>query len=128
MAEPDEVTVFRGVHSQHPALAEARIGKAVPGNANGTVTTEQHNDGGYSDQSPYTSWTTRREAAEYYACRRKGGQGVILTRTVKRAELIASPDRMDEGEVFLKGEVVGAQVEEIPGTGPVWPINAPNGE
>jgi hypothetical protein len=120
LADPNDVTIYRGVHSQHPALAEARAGKALPGHVNGIVTPEQHNDGGFSDESPYTSWTTRREVAEYYACRRSGGYGVILIKTVKRAELIPSPDRMGEGEVFLQGEVAGAQVEEIPGTGPVW--------
>jgi hypothetical protein len=76
LAGQDEVTIYRGVHCHHPALAEALAGKAVPGNVNGTVTPEQHNDGGYSDQSPYTSWTTRREVAEYYAQRRSGGNGV----------------------------------------------------
>jgi hypothetical protein len=119
LAGQDEVTVYRGVHSQHPVLAEARAGKAVPGKMNGTITPEQHNDGGYSDQSPYTSWTTRREVAEYYASRRSGGNGVILTKTVKRAELVASPDRMGEGEVFLLDQVADCQVEEIPGKGPL---------
>lgn len=119
MATKDEVTIYRGVHCQHPALPEARAGKAIPGNVNGTVTPEQHNDGGYSDQSPYTSWTTRKEVADYYARRRTGGDGVILTKTVERTELVASPDRMNEGKVFLRGVVVGCQVEEVPGTGPL---------
>ena len=81
----EEVTIYRGVHCQHPARGEALEGRAVPGNVNGTVTPEQHNDGGYSDQRPYTSWTTRKEVADYYARRRLGGQGVILTKTVKRS-------------------------------------------
>jgi hypothetical protein len=59
-------------------------------------------------------------AAEYYACRRSGGHGVILTKTVKRTELVLSPDRMGEGELFLRGEVAGSHVEEVPGTGPLW--------
>lgn len=120
MAGQDDVTIYRGVHSQHPVLAEALAGKAVPGNVNGAVTPDQHNDGGYSDQSPFTSWTTRREVAEYYARRRSGGHGVILAKVVKPHELIPSPDRMGEGEVFLRGEVAGCQVEEVPGTGPLW--------
>ena len=118
MAAQEDVTIYRGVHCQHPALAEARTGRAVPGNGKGTVTPEQHNDGGYSDQSPYTSWTTRKEVADYYARRRSGGHGVILTKTVKRSELVPSPDRMNEGEVFLRDEVSDCQVEEVPGTGP----------
>jgi hypothetical protein len=119
LAGQEDVAIYRGVHSQHPALAEARAGKAVPGNVNGTVTPEQHNDGGYSDQSPYTSWTTSKKVAEYYACRRSGGHGVILAKTVRRADLVPSPDRMGEGEVFLRGEVAGSQVEELLGTGPL---------
>lgn len=119
MTVPEEVTIYRGVHGQHPARDAARRGRAVPGNFSGTVTAEQHNDGGYSDQSPYTSWTTRKEVADYYARRRSGGQGVILTRTVRRSELVPSPNRMSEGEVFLRGEVSGCQAEEEPGTGPL---------
>jgi hypothetical protein len=65
LAEPENVTIYRGVHSQHPVLAEALAGKAVPGNLNGKVTPEQHNDGGYSDQSPYTSWTTHKKGARW---------------------------------------------------------------
>jgi hypothetical protein len=107
LAAQDEVTIYRGVHCQHPVLPEALAGRAVPGNVNGAVTPEQHNDGGYSDQSPYTAWTIRKEVADYYARRRSGGHGVILTRTVPRLELIPSPDRMSEGEVFLRGEVAG---------------------
>jgi hypothetical protein len=114
----EEVTIYRGVHCWHPALAEARAGRVVPGNVNGTVTPQQHNDGGYSDQSPYTSWTTRKEVADYYARRHLGGYGVILTKTAKRTELVHSPDLMNEGEVFLHGAVGGCQVEEVLGTGP----------
>ena len=119
LAGKEEVTIYRGVHCQHPALDQARMGKAVPGNITGTVTPEQHNDGGFSDQSPYTSWTNRKEVADYYARRRSGGQGVILTKTVKHSELVPSPDRMNEGEVFFHGEVSDCLVEEMPGTGPL---------
>jgi hypothetical protein len=119
LAGQEEVTIYRGVHCQHPALAQARAGRAVPGNVNGIVTPEQHNDGGYSDQSPYTSWTTGKEVADYYARRRSGGHAVIFTKTVTRSELVSSPDRMGEGEVFLRGEVTGCQVEAVPGTGPL---------
>jgi hypothetical protein len=100
-------------------LVEALAGKAEPGNVNGTITPEQHNDGGFSDRSPYTSWTTRKHVADYYARRRSGGHGVIMTKTLKRSELVPSPDRMGEGEVFLGGAVAGCQVEEVPGTGPM---------
>jgi len=95
------------------------VGRAVPGNVNGAVTPKQHNAGGYSGQSPYTSWTTRKQTAEYYARRYTGGLGVILTKTVARTDLVASPDRAQEGEVLLRGPVLGCQVEEVPGTGPI---------
>jgi hypothetical protein len=119
LATEEEVTIYRGVHCQHPALAEARAGAALPGDVNGSVTPEQHNDGGYSERSPYTAWTTRKEVADYYARRRTGGSGVILTKTVRRSDLIPSPDTMNEGEVFLRGEVSGCVAEEVPGTGPL---------
>ena len=120
MAVEEELTIYRGVHCQHAKLEEARQGRAVPGDVNGTVTPEQHNAGSFSDLSPYTSWSTRKEVADYFARRRRGGNGVILTKTVRRSDLVASPDRTGEDEVLLKGEITDCQVEEVPGTGPLW--------
>jgi hypothetical protein len=115
----EHITIYRGVHCQHLDLPSAACGEANPGDPNGIVTPELHNGGGFSDQSPFTSWTTRRDVAEYYAKRRAGGKGIILTKSVEHTDLVPSPDSMNEGEVFLKGKVVGCSVEEIPGLGPL---------
>ncbi len=51
----DEGRVWRGVHSKHPALEAALNGDVVPGNINGKVTPEQHNELNLAADSPYTS-------------------------------------------------------------------------
>jgi hypothetical protein len=58
-------------------LADAKHGKLMPGMIRGSVTPEERNRGDVSDVSPYTSWTTERDIAEYNA-RRFGPGGVIL--------------------------------------------------
>jgi hypothetical protein len=59
--------VCRGVHARHPALAEALRGEVIPGDPNGAITPEQHNAGGYSAESPYTSWTHDFNVARDFA-------------------------------------------------------------
>ena len=121
LARPDaaEVTfLYRGVHAHHPALPDAMRGKIVPGNIHGAVTPEQHNRGNVSDLSPYTSWTTERDVAEYHA-RRFGPGGVILRLpSVGPEPHVASswepsPDIYEEHEILLRGSRTGATVELI---------------
>src|SRR5581483_8247315 len=80
-SEPD--LVYRGVHARHPALDAARQGTVVPGNEQGSVTAAEHNLGGYSADSPFTSWTHDVEVARAYA-NSTGHGGVILKLPVGR--------------------------------------------
>jgi hypothetical protein len=110
--------IYRGVHAYHPALADAMLGKAVPGDIRGTVSPKDHNKGGVSGASPYTSWTTDREVAEYHA-RLFGPGGVVLQfpgggpgpGDAWRWE--PSPDEFEEQEVLLHGARSGATVIRI---------------
>jgi len=108
--------LFRGVHARHPALAEALRGRAVPGDIRGRVTPEEHNRGDVSDVSPYTSWTTERDVAEYHA-RSFGPGGVILILSSAGPEpndawaWERSPDIFEEQEILLRGPRSGATVE-----------------
>lgn len=112
----NETVLYRGVHALHPALANAKRGKVVPGDIHGSVTPEEHNRGGASDASPYTSWTMDREAAEYHA-RRFGPGGVILRLPTIGPEAHdawsweRSPDIFEEEEILLRGARSGATVE-----------------
>lgn len=108
--------IYRGVHAKHPALPDAIQGRAVPANPNGTVTPEQHNLGGYSADSPFTSWTHSYEVALHHAT--KHGPGGVILRVPQGApppnagwSWEASPDAWGfEEEVLLKGARDGATV------------------
>jgi hypothetical protein len=73
--------LYRGVHFGHPARAAALNGVVVPGDINGTVSPEQHNRGGWSAVSPYTSWTPSEALAKTYACSVKGPGTLLRVRT-----------------------------------------------
>jgi hypothetical protein len=111
-----EYFLYRGVHANHPALADAMEGRIMPGMIHGSVSPEQHNRGNVSDISPYTSWTAEREVAEYNA-RRFGPGGVILILPSAGPEphdewsWEPSPDIFDEQEILLRGRRGGATVE-----------------
>jgi len=68
---------FRGVHARHPALSDALLGVVKPANSLGSVTATEHNRGGVSGISPFTSWTTEFGIALGYAMG-EGSGGVIL--------------------------------------------------
>jgi hypothetical protein len=51
----------------HPEIKAARLGSAIPGNVNGTVTAEAHNLGGVAADSPFTSWTRDLSTAVLHA-------------------------------------------------------------
>jgi hypothetical protein len=90
----------------------------VPGDILGTVTPEDHNRGGVSARSPYTSWTTERKAAEIHA-RKFGSEGVLLVLPVGAPQPDDSwswewsPDPYGEQEVLLRGVRTGATVIAI---------------
>jgi RHS repeat-associated protein len=107
--------LYRGVHAGHPALGDAMNGTVVPGNVNGTISAELHNEGGWSHISPYTSWTRDLSTAQGFA-NEYGPGGVIL-----RFETGAPPpgaawrwefsgDGFFESEVLLRGIRTGANV------------------
>jgi hypothetical protein len=107
---------YRGIHARHPALAAAREGIVAPGDPNGTVTPEEHNLGGASANSPFTSWTRNRNTARRYAL--SSGPGGVILRVPVGAPTSGdswswewSPDRYFEGEVLLRGSRSGATVE-----------------
>lgn len=66
--------LYRGVPANHPTYKVALQGRAVPGNPNGTVTPEEHNEGGKGADSPFISFTANYQIALRYA----GSGGVIL--------------------------------------------------
>jgi hypothetical protein len=120
-AQPAPVSarfLYRGVHAAHPALDQARRGVVLPGNSFGDVTPLEHNKGGISEASQFTSWTYEREVAEFHACK-FGPGGVVLELlhdTPNPGDLWAweaSPDLFDEQEVLLRGIRTGATVIPI---------------
>lgn len=110
--------LYRGVHAGHPALAEAKRGAVVPGDIHGIVTPENHNRGGVSVTSPYTSWTRDRKVAEIHA-QRHGPGGVILAFAVGGPQPDDewcwewSPDAYGGQEILLRGVRTGATVIAI---------------
>jgi hypothetical protein len=110
--------IYRGVPANHPQIAAAHKGRAVPEDINGNITPEQHNLGGAGAKSPYTSWTRNYELACRFA-RRDGPGGVVLsldTRAPFASETWyweLSPDDYGEEEIPLHGEGPDATVEEI---------------
>jgi hypothetical protein len=107
--------LYRGVHALHPALADAKRGIVKPGDVHGKLTADDHNAGGVSAISPFTSWTIHFEIAERWAGR-YGVGGVILV--VPRGppdpgatwswEL--SGDLYFEYEILLRGVRYGVEV------------------
>lgn len=108
--------VYRGIDALHPALEDAKLGRVMPGDIFGNVTPEEHNRGGFSSKSPYTSWTKSREIAEAHA-RWNGPGGVLLSVEMSEPTVgdtwswVESPDVYDEQEVLLRGQRSGATVE-----------------
>ncbi len=100
--------IYRGVSANHPEIEAARRGSCVPGDVNGTVTPEEHNEGGHADKSPYTAWTHDENYARTHA--NKDGPGGVVLRVPVGAPKEGdgwswewSPDEWGESEVLLKG-------------------------
>jgi hypothetical protein len=113
-----EISVYRGIHAKHPARAAALEGRAIPGNPDGMVTPELHNEGGQQADSPFTSWTHNYEVARS-AATRFGLGGLILRLTTGAPETgdswswVYSPDEFREDEILLRGVRSGATVELV---------------
>lgn len=102
-AGDEMVTVFRGVHAEHPQLANAFRGRAAP--VGGHSSPALHNAG--DNASVFTSWTTDYSTAVNFATG-SGPSGVVLRQTVPRSSLIRSPDDFLEFEVLRQGPINGA--------------------
>jgi hypothetical protein len=80
-------------------------GKVVPGNVNSKISADDHNFGGVSANSPFTSWTDDPVVASRFA----GPDGVILrvkTGAPKAGDAWSweySFDEWMEREILLKG-------------------------
>jgi hypothetical protein len=108
--------LYRGVHALHPALADARRGIVRPADVDSTLSAADHNAGGYSDRSSYTSWTSDEATALKYA--QSNGSGGILLRVPRGSPEKGddwswefSPDTYFEDEMLLRG--VRLNVEAI---------------
>jgi hypothetical protein len=102
-AGDDMVTVFRGVHAEHPQLGNAFQGRAAP--MGGHSSAARHNAG--DNASVFTSWTTDYSTAVNFATG-SGPGGVVLRQTVPRSSLIRSPDDFLKFEVLRQGPIEGA--------------------
>lgn len=101
--EDGYITLFRGVHSAHPDIENAKLGIAVP--QGGHADAKRHNLG--DNSSVYTSWTTQPWIAYSFA-NRKGNGGVVLMKRFAIVETTPSPDKFHQGEVLIRGIVKGA--------------------
>ena len=108
--------LYRGINGAHPGLALALRGIVIPGNLEGVVTPEDHNEGGPEAYSPYTSWTHSIEIARGYARRVPGG--VVLRVPAGNPKSSDtwhwewSPDEFYEQEILLYGVRMDAEVIE----------------
>jgi RHS repeat-associated protein len=116
-ANSNTAYVYRGVERGHPAEVPARDGIVVPGHPyNNAISPLEHNLGGVSGSSPYTSWTFDRSVAEAFA----GEGGVILRVPYSPPQpgsswsWVRSPDKWGEREVLMKGIREGVDVVELP--------------
>jgi len=110
--------LYRGVHALHPALADARRGIVRPADVESTLSAEEHNRDGFSDRSPYTSWTSDKAVALRHA-RRNGPGGILLTVPVGSPERGEdwkweySPGSWLEDEILLRGIPLNVEATEV---------------
>ncbi|WP_232435010.1 RHS repeat-associated core domain-containing protein, partial [Burkholderia ubonensis] len=107
--------LYRGVHANHPAIDQARNGVVEPALKSGGVSASEHNEGGVSDKSQFTSWSRSEEIARWHA--NKSGLGGVLLRVPTGApgkddcwSWEMSDDVFAEDEVLLKGRRTGIEV------------------
>ena len=87
----------------------------MPGNINGTISAAEHNYGGVSAESPFTSWTSNIDVARGWASA-QGPGGALLRLQMGAPEPGASwswewsPDIYFEQEMLLRGTRTGAEV------------------
>jgi RHS repeat-associated protein len=116
-AGKDLASLYRGVHADHPALAEAKAGNVEP--IGGHSDPALHNGG--NNRSIFTSWTTDPGIA-YDVASEYGPGGVVLRVPAPSVagRTVESPDIYDESEVLITGKVTGASVVDAFEFGRVW--------
>ena len=75
---PESGHLYRGIHAKHPALPDAKKGIARPARESGGASATEHNAGGTSSNSTFTSWTDDIDIARSHA-NKEGPGGVILS-------------------------------------------------
>ena len=106
---PEAGHLYRGVAANHPAIADARRGIVAPALETGGASAQEHNEGGYSGQSQYTSWSRQKSIALWHA-NKDGSGGVLLSAPFgapKEGDCWSwelSDDVYGEDEVLLKGK------------------------
>lgn len=100
-------TIYRGIAEDHFRFPEATDGVAMPGDPLGHADAFIHN-GGFTETSRLTSWSTDQGVAEKYA----GPGGIVLHTTTEELQaqginMLRSPDTFNEAEVLVEGAVNG---------------------
>ncbi len=114
---PTSGHLYRGVSADHPALDAAKQGRAEPALNSGGSTAAQHNAGGHSGSSQYTSWTRSLDYAKVHA-NKSGPGGVVLSAPLGAPgpgdcwSWEFSDDIYHEQEVLLKGPRSGLGVHK----------------
>jgi RHS repeat-associated protein len=98
-----KITLFRGVHKNHPDYQNALLGIATP--IGGHDDPLRHNLG--DNKSVFTSWTTTPWTALSFA-NSSGLGGIILVKQFNATDITPSPDKFFQGEVLIRGIVTGA--------------------
>ena len=99
------ITLFRGVHKDHPDYPNALRGEAHP--KGGHENPVAHNNG--DNSSIFTSWSVNPWIAWSFATKQgKENGGLVLIKQVHVSEITPSPDKFFQGEVLLRGIVRGA--------------------
>jgi len=99
------ITLFRGVHPNHPDYPNALKGIATP--IGGHSNPWDHNMG--NNASVFTSWTVNPWLANYFPTNQgRTSGGIVLVKSVHISEITPSPDLFRQGEVLLRGIVTGA--------------------
>ncbi|UXT50568.1 hypothetical protein FY136_14650 [Agrobacterium tumefaciens] len=108
---------YRGYHVGHPEIENARRGVIKPGDELSNLSPEEHNAGGFSSVSPYTSWTDAISVARRFADTH--GPGGVVVKVPRGApppgaswKWEFSFDEYMEREILLKGSRNDATIFE----------------
>jgi hypothetical protein len=98
----------RGIHGQHPVLADALQGRAMPSNPNAGISPSAHIASGSAD-SQFVSWSHEVGYAMDWA-ESNGGGALLLTRA--RADRVLPRDAWTEPAPAGEGRWVGGNARE----------------